>query len=85
MGEATRNGAGPVPEWEQELLDETVAQSPPTKDEADERARGRVLQLAREQAYFRLALEIDRPSHTKVSPSQLSFFPTDPTLFDETE
>lgn len=85
MGETTRNGAGPVPAWEQELLDESVALSPPTQDEAAERARGRALQLAREQAYFRLALEIDRPRQTKVSPSQLSFFPTDPTLFDEPE
>jgi hypothetical protein len=85
MGEGTRNDAGAVPAWEQELLDENVAQSPPGRDEEDARARGRALQLAREQAYFRLALEIDRPRHTKVSPSQLSFFPTDPTLFDEPE
>jgi hypothetical protein len=85
MGDAARDGAGTVPAWEQDLLDETVAQSPPSKDEDDARARGRALQLAREQAYFRLALEIDRPRTTKVSPSQLSFFPTDPTLFDEPE
>ena len=85
MGEAARDGARTVPAWEQDLLDETVAQSPPSEDEEDVRARGRALQLAREQAYFRLALEIDRPRTTKVSPSQLSFFPTDPTLFDEQE
>ncbi|HEY7874145.1 MAG TPA: hypothetical protein VIG64_03375 [Actinomycetota bacterium] len=85
MGEAARNDAGEVPAWEQEMLDETVAQSPPGKDEDDARARRRALQLAREQAYFRLALEIDRPRRTKVSPSQLSFFPTDPTLFDDPE
>ena len=85
MGEATRKDAGPVPAWEQDLLDDSVAQSPPTQAEDDERARGRALQLAREQAYFRLALEIDRPRRNKVGPGQLSFFPTDPTLFDEPE
>jgi hypothetical protein len=85
MGEATRNEAGTVPTWEQDLLDESIAQSPPTTDEDAARARRRALQLAREQAYHRLALEIDRPRRHKVSPSQLSFFPTDPTLFDEAE
>lgn len=85
MGESTRNEAGTVPDWEQELLDESVARSPSSGDEDAVRARRRALQLAREQAYFRLALEIDRPKHHKVSPSQLSFFPTDPTLFDEPE
>jgi len=51
---------------------------------ADEKvqAKKRAVQLAREQAYHRLALEIDRPRRQRVSPSQLSFFPTDPTLFD---
>ena len=85
MGEATRKDAGAVPAWEQDLLDESVAQLPPTKDEDDDRARGRALQLAREQAYFRLALEINRPRPAKVGPGQLSFFPTDPTLFDDPE
>jgi hypothetical protein len=85
MGETTRNEAGTVPDWEQELLDESIARSPATNDEENARAQRRALQLAREQAYFRLALEIDRPRRHKVSPSQLSFFPTDPTLFDDPE
>jgi hypothetical protein len=85
MSETTRNDAGAVPEWEQELLDETIAQSPPSNEEDGARARRRALQLAREQAYFRLALEIDRPRRHDVSPSQLSFFPKDPTLFDDPE
>lgn len=54
---------------------------------ADEktRERTRAIQLAREQGYHRLALEIDRPQPTKkVNSSQLSFFPTtDPTLFGD--
>ena len=85
MGETTRNEAGETPAWEQDLLDESIAQSAPSGDEDAARARRRALQLAREQAYFRLALEIDRPRHDAVSPSQLSFFPKDPTLFDEPE
>lgn len=53
---------------------------------ADEKAkeRTRAVQLAREQGYHRLALEIDRPRRGGVSPSQLSFFPDrNPTLFQE--
>ena len=82
MGEEARNEAGELPGWEQDLLDDAVTSRP---DAADERGRAqrRALQLAREQAYFRLALEIDRPRRTRVSPSQLSFFPTNPTLFDD--
>lgn len=49
------------------------------------RERNRAIQLAREQGYHRLALEIDRPHRSKkVNSSQLSFFPTsDPTLFGD--
>lgn len=83
MGDAARKGAGDLPGWEQELLDDAVAKAPAKADEQQVQARRRALQLAREQAYFRLALEIDRPKRTKVSPSQLSFFPTNPTLFDQ--
>jgi hypothetical protein len=85
MREETRNGAGELPGWEQDLLEDAVTNTPETDEEEHQRARRRALQLAREQAYFRLALEIDRPRQTKVSPSQLSFFPTDPTLFDDAE
>lgn len=54
---------------------------------ADERleARRRAVQLSREQGYHRLAVAIDRPTAGKprrVSPDQLSFFATEPTLFD---
>jgi hypothetical protein len=83
MGEEARNGAGDLPGWEQDLLDDAVTSRPADAEEEHVRARRRALQLAREQAYFRLALEIDRPKRTRVSPSQLSFFPTTPTLFDE--
>lgn len=83
MGEEARNGAGALPGWEQDLLDEAVTGRPADAEEEQVRARRRALQLAREQGYFRLALEIDRPRRTRVSPSQLSFFPTDPTLFDD--
>ena len=47
------------------------------------RERTRAVQLAREQGYHRLALEIDRPQRVKpVGRGQLSFFPeSTPTLF----
>ncbi len=68
-------------EWDL-LVDDAIREA--EKRLADEKvqARKRAVQLAREQAYHRLALEIDRPRRQRVSPSQLSFFPTDPTLFD---
>ena len=67
-------------EWDL-LVDEAIHEA--QRRLADEKAKAgkRALQLAREQVYHRLALEIDRPARTKVSPSQLSFFP-EPTLFD---
>jgi hypothetical protein len=83
MGDEARNVAGDLPGWEQDLLDDAVSNAPARPDEERTRAKRRALQLAREQAYFRLALEIDRPKRTKVSPSQLSFFPSNPTLFDQ--
>lgn len=83
MVDEARNEAGDLPEWEQDLLEDAVTNAPSDSDEERVQARRRALQLAREQAYFRLALEIDRPKRTKVSPSQLSFFPTNPTLFDQ--
>lgn len=54
---------------------------------ADEKASAskRAVQLAREQGYVRLALAIDRPKPRSRRPGggQLSLFPTDPTLFDD--
>ena len=71
-----------LPEWEL-LVDEAIRQAEAKDQSEEERAKRRAVQLAREQAYHRLALAIDRPAKERVSPSQLSFFPTDPTLFDE--
>ena len=71
-----------LPEWEADLVEEAIDQAEQRMEEDTERARKRAVQLAREQAYHRLALAIDRPKKDKVAPSQLSFFPTDPTLFD---
>jgi hypothetical protein len=71
-----------LPDWESLLVDEAIQSAERRVREHDERARRRAVQLAREQAYHRLAVEIDRPARFKISPDQLSFFPPDPTLFD---
>ena len=71
-----------LPEWEL-LVDEAIREAERKLNDEKERAKRRAVQLAREQAYHRLALEIDRPRSGRVAPGQLSFFPQDPTLFDE--
>jgi hypothetical protein len=71
-----------LPQWESEMIDEAILDAEARRANEKERARKRAVQLAREQAYHRLALEIDRPKQDKVTPGQLSFFPT-PTLFDQ--
>ena len=71
-----------LPEWEPLLVDEAIEAAQRRLRQEDERALKRAIQLAREQAYHRLAVEIDRPARVKISPDQLSFFPSDPTLFD---
>lgn len=71
-----------LPAWESLLVDEAIETAERRLRQEDERARKRAVQLAREQGYHRLAVEIDRPARVKISPDQLSFFPTDPTLFD---
>lgn len=71
-----------LPEWESLLVDEAIDAAERRVRQEDERAQKRAVQLAREQGYHRLAVEIDRPARTRISPDQLSFFPTDPTLFD---
>ena len=71
-----------LPQWESDLIDEAIRDAEARRAEEKEQAQKRAVQLAREQAYHRLALEIDRPDKKKVSPSQLSFFPI-PTLFDQ--
>ncbi len=74
-----------LPEWESELIDEAIATAQQRLEEEEGKARSRAVQLAREQAYHRLALEIDRPAKHGAGPGQLSFFPVDPTLFDMKE
>jgi hypothetical protein len=74
----------PLPEWERELIDEAIGEAERRLEAEKARARKRALQLAREQGYHRLAVEIDRPPATRVSSKQLSFFRNDPTLFDDT-
>ena len=71
-----------LPEWEAKLIDEAIELAVRRRQDEKERAHKRALQLAREQGYHRLAVEIDRPNKTKAGPGQLSFFPT-PTLFDQ--
>jgi hypothetical protein len=66
-------------EWEL-LVDEAIREAEHRL--AQESARKRSLQLAREQGYLRLALEIDRPRRRGPGKGQLSFFP-EPTLFDQ--
>ena len=43
------------------------------------------MELRRQQAYHRLAIEIDRPDVTATPdlPGQLRLFPSEPTLFDD--
>ena len=74
-----------LPEWEPRLIEEAIEAAERRLQEEDRKARKRAIQLAREQGYHRLALEIDRPARTTAGPGQLSFFPTDPTLFDVKE
>ena len=72
-----------LPKWERELIEEAIGEAERRLEAEKNRARKRALQLAREQAYHRLAVEIDRPGGAKVSSKQLSFFRNDPTLFDD--
>lgn len=72
-----------LPNWENQMIDDAIRDAEMRREQEKAKAKKRALQLAREQGYHRLALEIDRPAHEKVSPGQLSFFPKDPTLFDE--
>jgi uncharacterized membrane protein len=77
-----------LPEWERSLVDEAIREAErrylEESREARERARRRAVQLAREQGYHRLAVEIDRPVPARRHVAgQLSFFPGDPTLFDD--
>jgi hypothetical protein len=73
----------PLPEWETGLVDEAIRAAERRLEEERTRARRRAVQLAREQAYHRLALAIDRPARAGVSTDQLRLFGDDPTLFDD--
>ncbi|MFN2525118.1 MAG: hypothetical protein ABR505_02480 [Actinomycetota bacterium] len=71
-----------LPDWERELVEDAISKAERRLEAEDSGARKRALQLAREQAYHRLALAIDRPED-EPGHGQLTFFPADPTLFDE--
>lgn len=71
-----------LPDWETELIEEAIREAERRLDAEQSKASKRALQLAREQAYHRLALAIDRPDPLP-GPDQLTFFPAEPTLFDD--
>jgi hypothetical protein len=74
---------GEVPEWEPQLIDEVISEAEARLERERTRANKRALQLAREQAYHRLAVAIDRPSRPAAGAGQLSLFPLERTLFDD--
>jgi hypothetical protein len=72
-----------LPEWEGDMVDDILDQARRRLEQESARARRRALQLAREQAYHRLAVAIDRPARAAEGFGQLSLFGSDPTLFDD--
>lgn len=72
-----------IPEWERTFVDEVILDAESRIAGEDRRRRRRAVQLAREQAYHRLAVAIDRPRRSGAGPGQLSLFPTHPSLFDD--
>lgn len=73
-----------LPEWESAYIDEVIAEAERRLEDEKERATTRAVQLAREQAYHRLAVAIGRPAARKGrNPGQLSLFPLEDTLFDK--
>jgi hypothetical protein len=72
-----------LPAWEGALIEEAIAAAERRLEADEARARRRAVQLAREQGYHRLAVEIERPEDRGVCPGQLSLWPVDPTLFDD--
>jgi hypothetical protein len=71
-----------LPEWETDLVEEVIAHAQARLEQEKRAANKRALQLARERAYHRLAVAIDRSPTHDVAPGQLTLFPRDPTLFD---
>ena len=72
-----------LPEWETDLIDEAIRTAQERREDEKQAAKKRAVQLAREKAYHRLAVAIDRPAPKTVDPRQLRLFPTDPMLFDD--
>ncbi|MGH2777924.1 MAG: hypothetical protein ACRDJB_04675 [Actinomycetota bacterium] len=71
-----------LPEWESQLIDEAIATAQERLEAERAQAHRRAIQLAREQAYHRLAVAIDGAGRGRVSGNQLTLFGSDPTLFD---
>jgi hypothetical protein len=76
------NGAG-LPQWEQDLVEETIAKAEARLEAEEGQADERALQLAREQGYHRLALAIDRPSGPAPGPGQLRLWRNQDRLFED--
>jgi hypothetical protein len=72
-----------LPEWERSMLDDVLDSAEKRLEQERKRASERAVQLAREQAYHRLAVAIDRTPRPTRLRGQLSLFPTDTTLFDD--
>lgn len=71
-----------LPAWESDLIDDAIRTAEERREAEKAGARQRAVQLAREKAYHRLAVAIDRPDPQHNS-RQLRLFPSDPTLFDD--
>jgi hypothetical protein len=71
-----------LPDWESELIEEAVEEAQRRRAKEREEAKKRALQLAREQAYHRLAAAIDLPKPKRAGKGQLSLFPKEDRLFD---
>jgi hypothetical protein len=69
--------------WESDPVDEAIRSAEAKLESEQTQARSRALQLAREQAYHRLAVAIDRPSGDTRIPGQLSLFEREARLFDD--
>ena len=74
-----------VPSWEPDLIDEMIRAAEERREGEKAGARKRALQLAREHAYQRLAVELDRPGRRGAGANQLSLFVREATLFDESD
>ena len=75
-------GPGGLPGWERRMLEEAMLQAEERIRTETARAELRARQLAREQAYHRLALAIDRPREPAATPGQLRLWPVEATLFE---